>query len=463
MKLIRCPECKNKIEKNKKNYSCKTCNYKIKKSKIDNIYKRLRKTIKNIDYKEEILSLFQFKEQQGIDCKQLIIEYVIKNKNLKFLNTCYHYDEFEEIISYGFSRDLQHRIFYLNIKDDLNREIRQITEDEYFPHVKKLDYETSKILTQNDRANSYFTANGTIGWGNKNSGSTQITATILLENTISSFNIFNRFYEDMTKCFANEFVSLFTKDKSIFVEEYKILEWVNNYIYKQQFKENTIINKLLFKPEYKQAGISILNYFAEVLKTKLPDLHAPIEISQDGNLITLSIQTENGTKQIVQKTLDTYISVVTKYEKPTKLFNKDTELLEIQRLENKLELAAVEIKQNMKLLNFQENVIKDLQQDKIVIKELMGIQLKQGENINNQYISSITNNNVLQEKLIYLLEAIKQGDVNKSYLVETVTELKKENKEEASTFLEVLENTMYGASSNSVFLLIQGIIKNSGF
>ncbi|MCP4023838.1 MAG: pentapeptide repeat-containing protein, partial [Desulfobacteraceae bacterium] len=82
------------------------------------------------------------------------------------------------------------------------------------------------------------------------------------------------------------------------------------FIIDNQNDRDFINRSIEFPPEYKQAGISILNYFSEVLKTKYPDTNATVQIKQDGLKVIMTIDPGDGNKEIIEKALDEYGLVV---------------------------------------------------------------------------------------------------------------------------------------------------------
>lgn len=115
---------------------------------------------------------------------------------------------------------------------------------------------------------------------------------------------------------------------------------------------NTINRAIEFPPEYKQAGVGILNYFAEVLNQKYPEKHTKVKIEQDGLKVKMTIETEGGDKEEVEEFLDQYGLVVQGKLKPEKLLNND---LQVMELKHQLRLAEFEIENQRELLQLKQS------------------------------------------------------------------------------------------------------------
>lgn len=138
-----------------------------------------------------------------------------------------------------------------------------------------------------------------------------------------------------------------------------------------------IVEKCIeFPQEYYQAGVGILSYFGEILKQKHPELKARIRIEQEGLIVRMLIEAGNGDKEIIEKTLQQYVLVVTEQEAPESLLDNK---LQIFALQNKLELANLEIRQMHKLFNLQEGTysarIGHLEEEVSFLRQQIGSQL----------------------------------------------------------------------------------------
>jgi hypothetical protein len=248
----------------------------------------------------------------------------------------------------------------------------------------------------------------------------------------------------------------------------------DNYLH-----ENTIERALEFPKEYYQAGISILSYFGDVLKQKYPGIQAKIRIEQDGNLVRLHIQAEDGSKEIIEKTLEEYAMVVTDKASPEILFE---DKLQIMALNNKLEIAKMEVRQTRDLLMITENNysgrVRTLEEEIGYLREQVGSQMmlvhgshkiieKQIEKEERILITQIETSNKLVKDLIdeagssrdlvLALTTINEKLVNgvaaqDEETVKNAIVAVRENSADIFNELEnALKNTMYGVSGNCVY------------
>ncbi len=101
-----------------------------------------------------------------------------------------------------------------------------------------------------------------------------------------------------------------------------------------------IMRTIEFPPEYRQAGIGIMNYFAEVMRQKYPDIPATVQITQEDLTVRMTIETDNGHREVVEKTLEEYGLVVSGQRQPADFLDDEIAVL---RLENKLDVARAEL------------------------------------------------------------------------------------------------------------------------
>jgi hypothetical protein len=95
-----------------------------------------------------------------------------------------------------------------------------------------------------------------------------------------------------------------------------------------------------FPPELRQAGIAILSYFSEVLKQKYPDQEMAVRIEQFGTMVRMTIDSPSGWRNVIERDLAAYGDVVVGRAGPESLLHNE---LDILRLQNKLDLARVEL------------------------------------------------------------------------------------------------------------------------
>jgi hypothetical protein len=137
-----------------------------------------------------------------------------------------------------------------------------------------------------------------------------------------------------------------------------------------------------FPREYYQAGVSILSYFGEVLKQKHPSVQAKVRIEQDGLIVRLHIESAAGDKEVVEKTLEEYGLVIAEQLPPEALFESR---LQIVALEQKLELARMEVRYTHQLRDLAEagyaGRIDQLQDEVQYLRSYIGRQLMQTDTV----------------------------------------------------------------------------------
>src|SRR5262249_28184050 len=158
-------------------------------------------------------------------------------------------------------------------------------------------------------------------------------------------------------------------------EEFAVMavqEGVQDYLVKGQFEPRTLVRTLLyaierrgtlnppateeqivrsieFPPEYCQAGTAILTYFGQVVRDKYPDTQAKVRIEQDGFVVRLTIETPQGERHQIEELLTEYGLVVAGRLRPEQFLD---DRLQVMRLQHKLELAALELRQTKELLAY---------------------------------------------------------------------------------------------------------------
>lgn len=116
-------------------------------------------------------------------------------------------------------------------------------------------------------------------------------------------------------------------------------------------REN-IIRAIQFPPEYKQAGISILNYFSEILDRRYPGHDVGVRIEQSGSKVTLIIEAPSGELERFEEELSKFGLAVTG-QMPLETYSSDP--AELMLLKTKLEIAALEVRQVTQLLQVERS------------------------------------------------------------------------------------------------------------
>lgn len=114
-----------------------------------------------------------------------------------------------------------------------------------------------------------------------------------------------------------------------------------------------------FPPEYHQAGLGILNYFGTVLREKYPNQNAKVKIEQDGLTVRLIIESENGSKEVIEQALHEYELVVSGQTSPNDFFLSPIKALE---LKNQLGIFQLQVESQRDIIALQHGQIRDLKE-----------------------------------------------------------------------------------------------------
>ena len=249
--------------------------------------------------------------------------------------------------------------------------------------------------------------------------------------------------------------------------------------------KNIIEKSIEFPPEHYQAGISILSYFGEVLKAKHPESNAKIRIEQDDGIVRLHIHSPNGDKEIIEKTLEEYTLVVSEKAPPESLFDDD---YQVMALENKLEIAKMEVRQTHRMLTISERKsnerVRSLEEEVSFMRKQIANQLSQAESntsllsnsmeINQKLVvanidqnSKLIDNLIEQtwfsksvsEALVHIKQKLDEGvePKDKEEIEKSLITIRDNAPEVIPDLEEMLQNTLYGVSGNIVFQWLQNI------
>jgi hypothetical protein len=194
--------------------------------------------------------------------------------------------------------------------------------------------------------------------------------------------------------------------KDLFNEAIKLLKLP----VKEGFK-NKLERTITFEPEFLQSGISILSYFSQILAKKYPEADVKVNIEQVGNIVTLIIETQNGSIERITQELSEYGMVVVGDKNIHDYFQNPLDQL---RLQNKLDLAKLESKQTYELLYTERNQftsrIDDLEEQVQFMRKIFTIE----QNANQKTTESIRelskeSNSSITESVKQLIILIEKG------------------------------------------------------
>jgi hypothetical protein len=119
-----------------------------------------------------------------------------------------------------------------------------------------------------------------------------------------------------------------------------------------------IIRSIEFPPEYRSSGVTILSYFADVLRHKNLSEDVKVSIEQRDLKVSLVIESPSGQRELIEQTLETYALVVTG-KRPIE--DLTTDPIEAMELKAQLRLARAQL---------------DNQRDMLAMKSAETVQLR---------------------------------------------------------------------------------------
>jgi uncharacterized protein YggU (UPF0235/DUF167 family) len=155
-----------------------------------------------------------------------------------------------------------------------------------------------------------------------------------------------------------------------------------------------------FPSEYYQAGLNILNYFGTYLREQYPDENAKVKIEQNGQIVRLIIETNDGEKEIVEKALEEYQLIVTGQKKPEEITTNQRLILE---LNSELRIAKYRMETQQDIIQVQRGQI-----DQLFLLIGTGLVNKNPINIDFRPVISLTNQTTINNDVSYALSNISE-------------------------------------------------------
>lgn len=155
-----------------------------------------------------------------------------------------------------------------------------------------------------------------------------------------------------------------------------------------------------FPPQYHQAGIGILSYFSSYLSQQYPNTSARVKIEQNGTSVRMVIETEDGTRETVEKALHEYEMIVTGKQQPEDFISDAFALLEVK---NELRIAKARIETLQDLSGLQNSRI-----DKLM--DIIGLGLSREQNVVIDFKPeiSLTNNVTINQSISDIISSISE-------------------------------------------------------
>lgn len=189
--------------------------------------------------------------------------------------------------------------------------------------------------------------------------------------------------------------------------------------------ERVVVDRCIeFPPEYHQAGIGILNYFGVFLRENYPEKDTKVRIEQHGMSVRLTVETEDGNVEVVEKALKDYELVVSGKARPETVTTNELALLD---LKNELRIAQFRLESQRDIIDVQNRRI-----DKLM--DVIGLSLQTAANrpIAIQVNPSFHNSNTVSinpditeslAKVAELLQALPVSDENNLVLTDLTASL----------------------------------------
>ena len=122
--------------------------------------------------------------------------------------------------------------------------------------------------------------------------------------------------------------------------------------------ERVVIDRCIeFPPEYHQAGLGILNYFGVFLRENYPEKDAKVRFEQHGMSVRLTVETEDGNVEVVEKALKDYELIVSGKAQPESITTNELALLD---LKNELRIAQFRLESQRDIIDVQNRRIDKL-------------------------------------------------------------------------------------------------------
>lgn len=222
-----------------------------------------------------------------------------------------------------------------------------------------------------------------------------------------------------------------------------------------------LTKSITFEAHQASAGLSILSYFNDFLHQKYSGLEAKISIEQDGNKVTLIVQTASGDVEKVEKSLHEFGLVVIGEKSPSDVLESN---LDVERLQMKLEMAAMELKHNQKLLQLYQNESSDYKSRLISleaqISDMQHVICTSLTRSQNNLELQLSNYGDIPNSLLQLLEKNINKDLSNTVRQEIEHEVRKyvTKPKQVLSLKRLAENALYGVAGNSLYSLIMSIL-----
>ncbi|MBT1077306.1 PIN domain-containing protein [Geobacter grbiciae] len=215
-----------------------------------------------------------------------------------------------------------------------------------------------------------------------------------------------------------------------------------------------ITKSIEFDEDAYQAGVSILGYFSTVVKQKYPNTKVKVKIEQEGTTVRLIIDTPEGDRELIEKTLEDYGLVVVGEMQPAELLS---DKIHEMQLRHKLDLAVIEVSYTKQLLAFAQeshkNEILHITEEVNLLKEQIRAAFKREDNAKDIIFKIIDNHSIqgeVKDAILKLSDLIGQNvEVkDKEVVLELISIIKSKNGPAFEDIKAYLISSFGGASGN---------------
>jgi len=219
-----------------------------------------------------------------------------------------------------------------------------------------------------------------------------------------------------------------------------------------------------FPPGLKQAGISILSYFSDVLRQRYPEQEMAVRIEQFGTKVRLTVDGPSGWRDTIEHDLETYGRVVVGQIPASSIVANE---LDIMRLENKLQVARVELdfekRVNQLTQSQADSRIRSLESQVDRLFTVLDRSLSQQSSVVNlseallQLDASHTTREALRTLQIQVLR--QASDVDANATAEALATIKRDDPSVLTRLYDLLSSTATGTAGNLLATWIQSLMK----
>jgi len=218
---------------------------------------------------------------------------------------------------------------------------------------------------------------------------------------------------------------------------------------------------ITFDAHQASAGLSILSYFNEFLHQKYSGIEAKVSIEQTDYKVCLIVETSSGDIEKVEKSLHEFGLVVVGQKKPSEVLKSS---LDIEKLQMKLEMAAMELKHSENFLRLYKSENEDYKSRVISLENQMhDLQRTICQGLTNSQASlslQLSNSNNLPLSLIKLLERNLIENIPDSSRQQIEEEIRRSitDTDKSLSLKQLANNAIYGVAGNSLYSLIISIL-----